>query len=142
MGIKKYKPTTPSNRYRTVSTLEEITKNKPERSLIEIMKKSGGRNNKGRVTAFCRGGGHKRYYGIIDFKRDKRDVPAKVAAIEYDPNRTCRIALLHYNDGEKRYILAPDKLPVGDTVLSSRHAHIKPGNCMRIRFIPLGPRKS
>jgi large subunit ribosomal protein L2 len=138
MGIKKFKPTTPSNRYRTVSTFEEITKVKPERSLIEILKKSGGRNNKGRVTAFCRGGGHKRYYRIIDFKRDKRDVPARVAAIEYDPNRTCRIALLYYADGEKRYILAPLGLSVDDVVASGEEVEIKVGNATRLGRMPLG----
>ncbi|MCK4657616.1 MAG: 50S ribosomal protein L2, partial [candidate division Zixibacteria bacterium] len=106
MGIKKFKPTTPSNRYRTVSTFEEITKDRPERSLVRSLKKSGGRNNKGRITAYHRGGGHKRQYRIVDFKRDKHDVPARVAAIEYDPNRSCRIALLFYADGEKRYILS------------------------------------
>lgn len=138
MGIKKFKPTTPSNRYRTVSTFEEITKKKPERSLIQILKKSGGRNNKGRVTAFCRGGGHKRYYRIIDFKRDKRDVPAKVASIEYDPNRTCRIALLHYADGDKRYILAPLGLMVEDMVMAGDGAEIKVGNATQIGRMPLG----
>ncbi|MFH1892042.1 MAG: 50S ribosomal protein L2 [Candidatus Zixiibacteriota bacterium] len=138
MGIKKFKPTTPSNRYRTVSTFEEITKDTPERSLVQILKKSGGRNNKGRVTAFQRGGGHKRFYRIIDFKRDKYDIPARVAAIEYDPNRTCRIALLHYADGEKRYILAPLGLNVDDEIFSGENVEIKTGNATRLSRMPLG----
>jgi len=138
MGIKKFKPTTPSNRYRTVSTFEEITKDKPERSLVQILTKSGGRNNKGRVTAFQRGGGHKRFYRIIDFKRDKHDIPARVAAIEYDPNRTCRIALLHYADGEKRYILAPLGLNVDDEITSGENVEIKVGNATRLARMPLG----
>ena len=138
MGIKKFKPTTPSNRYRTVSTFEEITKEKPERSLIQILKKTGGRNNKGRVTAYKRGGGHKRYYRVIDFKRNKYDVPARVAAIEYDPNRTCRIALLHYVDGEKRYILAPHGLNVDDVIVSGENVEIKVGNATKLDRMPLG----
>jgi len=138
MGIKKFRPTTPSNRYRTVSTFEEITKDKPERSLIQILKKSGGRNNKGRVTAFQRGGGHKRFYRIIDFKRDKYDIPARVAAIEYDPNRTCRIALLHYADGEKRYILAPLGLNVDDEISSGENVEVKIGNATKLSRMPLG----
>lgn len=138
MAIKKYKPTTPSRRYMTVSTFEEITKKEPEKSLLAPLKKSGGRNNKGRVTSRFRGGGHKRRYRIIDFKRDKDGVPAKVAAIEYDPNRSARIALLHYADGEKRYILAPYKLEVGDEVLSGPDADIKPGNALPLSEIPVG----
>ncbi len=138
MGIKKFKPTTPSNRYRTVSTFEEITKDKPERSLVRSLKKSGGRNNKGRITAYQRGGGHKRRYRVIDFKRNKHDVPARVAAIEYDPNRTCRIALLHYADGEKRYILAPLGLNVDDVVVSGENVEIKIGNTTRLSRMPLG----
>jgi len=138
MAIKKFKPTTPSNRYRTVPSFEEITKTKPERSLVQILKKSGGRNNKGRITSRRRGGGHKRYYRIIDFKRDKRDIPARVASIEYDPNRTCRIALLHYADGEKRYILAPLGLNVDDMVMAGENAEIKVGNSTRIGRMPLG----
>jgi large subunit ribosomal protein L2 len=138
MGIKKFKPTTPSNRYRTVSTFEEITKDRPERSLIRSLKKSGGRNNKGRVTAFQRGGGHKRRYRVVDFKRDKHDVPARVAAIEYDPNRTCRIALLFYADGEKRYILAPHGLNVDDVIASGENVEIKVGNSTQIGRMPLG----
>ncbi len=138
MAIKKFKPTTPSNRYRTVPTFEEITKDKPERSLVQILRKSGGRNNKGRITSRRRGGGHKRYYRIIDFKRDKRDIPARVASIEYDPNRTCRIALLHYADGEKRYILAPLGLNVNDSVMAGEKAEIKVGNSTKIGRMPLG----
>jgi large subunit ribosomal protein L2 len=138
MGIKTFKPTTPSLRFTSVSTFEEITKSKPERSLLESLPKSGGRNNLGKVTSRHRGGGHKRRYRIIDFKRDKDGVPAKVAAIEYDPNRTSRIALLHYADGEKRYILAPIGLQVGDTVVSGEQADFRVGNCMPLRNIPLG----
>ena len=138
MSIKKFKPTTPSNRYRTVSMFDEVTKDKPERSLVRILKKSGGRNNKGRITAYHRGGGHKRRYRVIDFRRDKHDVPARVAAIEYDPNRTCRIALLHYADGEKRYILAPHGLTVDDTVVSGDNVEIKVGNSTPIGRMPRG----
>lgn len=138
MGIKKFKPTTPSNRYRTVSTFEEITKDRPERSLLRSLKKSGGRNNKGRITTFKRGGGHKRRYRVVDFKRDKHDVPARVAAIEYDPNRTCRIALLYYADGEKRYILAPHGLNVDDVIVSGENVEIKVGNSTKIGRMPLG----
>lgn len=138
MAIKKFKPTTPSRRFMTVSTFEEITKKEPEKSLLAPLKKSGGRNVNGRITTRHKGGGHKRRYRIIDFKRDKDGVPAKVAAIEYDPNRSARIALLHYMDGEKRYILAPDKLAVGDTVISGDNADIKPGNTLKLRDIPVG----
>ncbi len=138
MPIKTYKPTTPGRRGMTVSTFEEITKTEPERSLVEPLHKTGGRNNQGRTTARFRGGGHKRLYRLIDFKRDKEGVPAKVAAIEYDPNRSARIALLHYADGEKRYILAPLGLNVGDTVVSGPEADIKPGNCLPLRNIPVG----
>jgi large subunit ribosomal protein L2 len=138
MSIKKFKPTTPSNRYRTVSMFEEITKDKPERSLVRILKKSGGRNNKGRITSYQRGGGHKRRYRVVDFRRDKHNVPARVAAIEYDPNRTCRIALLHYADGEKRYILAPHGLSVDDTVVSGENVEIKVGNSTLLGRMPLG----
>jgi len=138
MGIKKYKPTTPARRGMLGYTFEEITKTKPERSLIEPLKKWSGRNMYGRVTVRHRGGGNKRYYRIIDFKRDKRGVPAKVAAIEYDPNRTARIALLHYADGEKRYIIAPLGLKVGDTVMAGPEAEIRPGNAMPIASIPTG----
>ena len=122
----------------TVSTFEEITTAKPERSLVESKKSSGGRNCHGRVTVRWRGGGHKRNYRIIDLKRDKMDVPAKVASIEYDPNRTARIALLHYADGEKRYIIAPLSLKVGDVVITSENADIKPGNTLPLKKIPDG----
>ncbi|MGC8668309.1 MAG: 50S ribosomal protein L2 [Chthonomonadales bacterium] len=138
MPLRQYKPTTSSRRFRTVSTFEEITAVKPEKSLLEPLKKSGGRNNEGKVTARFRGGGNKRQYRVIDFKRDKYDVPGKVATIEYDPNRSARIALVHYRDGEKRYILAPVGLKVGDTVISSDTADIKPGNCLPLRAIPVG----
>ncbi len=138
MAVKRVNPTSPGRRFQTYSTFEDITKAEPEKSLIRILKKSGGRNNKGRITCRRRGGGHKRYYRIIDFKRDKDGVPAKVASIEYDPNRSARIALLHYADGEKRYILAPLNLKVGDTVMSGPEADIKPGNALPLANIPLG----
>ncbi|GAB6099850.1 50S ribosomal protein L2 [Halanaerocella petrolearia] len=138
MAIKKFKPTTPSRRYMTVDTFEDITTDKPEKSLLEPLKKTGGRNNKGRITARRRGGGHKRKYRVIDFKRDKDGVPAKVATIEYDPNRSARIALLNYVDGEKRYILAPRGLEVGDEVLSGSDADIKPGNALPLEQVPVG----
>jgi large subunit ribosomal protein L2 len=136
--MKKFRPTTPSLRYKTVSSFKEITKKKPEKSLLRPLKKSGGRNNQGRMTIRHRGGGHKRMYRLIDFRRDKRDVPARVAAIEYDPNRSARIALLNYQDGEKRYILAPDRLSVGDTVVAGENAGISVGNALPLRRIPLG----
>ena len=138
MAIKKFKPTTPSRRYMTVSSFDEITKTEPEKSLLAPLKKSGGRNVNGRITTRHRGGGHKRRYRIIDFKRDKDGVPAKVISIEYDPNRSARIALLQYLDGEKRYILAPNKLAVGDMVESGEQADIKTGNAMMLKHIPLG----
>jgi len=138
MGIKKYKAITPSLRYRTVSDFSDITKTTPEKSLLEPLKRTGGRNNKGRITMRRRGGGHKQQYRVIDFKRRKLGVPSKVAAIEYDPNRSARIALLHYADGEKRYILAPNELKVGDTVVAGPEADIKPGNALPIERIPLG----
>ncbi|WP_438008503.1 50S ribosomal protein L2 [Sorangium sp. So ce321] len=138
MGIRSFKPTSPARRYYSVSDFKEITKVEPERSLLEQQTRTGGRNNNGRITSRFRGGGHKQRYRIIDFRRDKIGVPAKVAAIEYDPNRTARIALLHYVDGEKRYILAPDGLAVGATLLASRNADIKPGNSLTLRFIPPG----
>ncbi|KYF58003.1 50S ribosomal protein L2 [Sorangium sp. So ce315] len=138
MGIRSFKPTSPARRYYSVSDFKEITKVEPERSLLEQQTSTGGRNNNGRITSRFRGGGHKQRYRIIDFRRDKIGVPAKVAAIEYDPNRTARIALLHYVDGEKRYILAPDGLAVGATLLASRNADIKPGNSLTLRFIPPG----
>jgi large subunit ribosomal protein L2 len=138
MAIKKVRPTSPGRRSQTYSTFEEITRREPEKSLVEALPKSGGRNNHGRVTCRYRGGGHKRRYRVIDFKRDKMEVPAKVFSIEYDPNRSARIALLHYLDGEKRYILAPQNLAVGDTVVASDKADIKPGNAMPLKNIPLG----
>lgn len=138
MGIKSYKPTSPARRYYSVSDFADVTKTEPERSLIEKQTSTGGRNNMGRITSRFRGGGHKQRYRLIDFKRDKIGIPATVAAIEYDPNRTARIALLHYVDGEKRYILAPDGLSVGVTLVSSRNADIKPGNSLTLRYIPPG----
>lgn len=138
MPIREHKPTSPGRRFLKSSTNEEITKQKPEKALTEYRKRQGGRNNSGRVTTRFRGGGNKRRYRVIDFRRDKFDVPGKVAAIEYDPNRTCRIALIHYADGEKRYILAPDGLGVGASVLSSTTADIQPGNALQLKDIPLG----
>ncbi|MGB9691953.1 MAG: 50S ribosomal protein L2 [Candidatus Sumerlaeaceae bacterium] len=138
MGLKSFKPITPGRRQMTVSTFEEITKTEPEGSLVERLKKTGGRNNQGRITSRWIGGGHKRLYRIIDFKRDKDGIAAKVAAIEYDPNRSARIALLHYADGEKRYILAPVGLNVGDTVMSGENAEIQVGNALPLRAIPVG----
>jgi large subunit ribosomal protein L2 len=138
MAVRKLKPTSAGRRFQTVSTFEEITKKAPEKSLVEGLTKKSGRNCYGRVTSRRRGGGHKRLYRLVDFKRDKRDVPAKVAAIEYDPNRSARIALLHYADGEKRYILAPVGLVVGDSVVSGEGADIKPGNALFLAKIPVG----
>src|SRR5262245_9700456 len=138
MGIRTYKPTSPGRRFVTTSDFEEVTKAKPDRSLTTKPTKSGGRNNNGRITTRHVGGGHKRRYRVIDFKRQKDGVPAKVAAIEYDPNRSARIALLHYADGEKRYILAPLRLRVGDTVMSGPGADIRPGNALTLRDIPTG----
>ena len=138
MGIKIYKPTSPGRRGMTGFNFGELTKSSPEKKLVEPTKSTGGRNNYGRVTSRFRGGGHKRQYRIIDFKRNKFGVPAKVASIEYDPNRTCRIALLHYVDGVKSYILCPDKLALGDVVVSAKSADIKPGNTLPLRNIPLG----
>lgn len=140
MAIKKYKPTSPGRRFLITSDYSEVTKTEPEKSLTRSLKKAGGRNNTGRTTAHWRGGGTKRTYRVIDFKRCKDGVPAKVAAIEYDPNRTCRIALLHYKDGEKSYILAPADLGVGDTVVSGSDADIRVGNCLPLANIPLGTR--
>ena len=138
MAHRKVKPTSPGRRFQTYDTFEDITRSRSERSLIRPLKKTGGRNAGGRITCRHRGGGHKRRYRIIDFKRDKADVPAKVASIEYDPNRSARIALLHYADGEKCYIVAPHKLSVGDTVIAGSTADIKPGNVLPLRNIPLG----
>ncbi len=138
MAIKKFKPITPGTRFRSSATFDEVTRSKPEKSLTTPLKKSGGRNNKGRITAFHRGGGHKRKYRIIDFKRDKAGVPAKVFSIEYDPNRSARIALLHYADGEKRYILAPNGLKVGDKLSSGPGSEIAIGNSLPLSEMPLG----
>jgi len=138
MGIKKVNPRSPGRRFQTYSTFQEITHSEPEKSLVKPLKKTGGRNSYGRITAWHRGGGHKRRYRTVDFKRDKENIPAKVATIEYDPNRSANIALLHYVDGEKRYILAPVGLSVGDTVITSADADIKPGNCLRLLNMPLG----
>ncbi|RMH65107.1 MAG: 50S ribosomal protein L2 [Calditrichaeota bacterium] len=138
MGIKSFKPITPGQRFKTVSDFKEITKDTPEKSLLEPISKTGGRNNMGRVTAWQRGGGHKRRYRKIDFKRNKHDIPARVHSIEYDPNRTARIALLHYADGEKRYILAPDKVNVGDTLMAGENADIRDGNALPLNKIPVG----
>ena len=138
MGIRVYKPTSPARRFMSVLTYEELTKKAPERSLTESLKKHAGRNSRGKITVYHRGGGNKVKYRIIDFKRNKDGVPAKVAAIEYDPNRSAFIALLHYLDGEKRYILAPEGLKAGDTVVSGIGADIKPGNALPIANIPLG----
>ncbi|KAF1085220.1 50S ribosomal protein L2 [Sporotomaculum syntrophicum] len=138
MGIKKFKPTSPGRRFVTVSTFEEITASEPEKSLLEPLNSKAGRNANGRITVRHRGGGHKRAYRIIDFKRDKDGIPAKVATIEYDPNRSARIALLHYVDGEKRYIIAPVGLQVGQKVESGPEADIKVGNALALRNIPVG----
>ncbi len=138
MGIKKVNPTSPGRRFQTYATSHEITSDAPEKSLLRPLKKSGGRNNTGRITIWHRGGGHKRMYRLIDFKRDKDGIPAKVASIQYDPNRSSHIALLHYVDGEKRYILAPVGLSAGDTVLSGPEADIKPGNCLQLASMPVG----
>ncbi len=141
MGLKKFKPTTPGLRFRQISTFEEITKKKPERSLLTKLPKTGGRNNKGNISQRGIGGRHRRHYRVVDFRRDKLNVPAKVAAIEYDPNRSARIALLHYVDGEKRYILAPLELTVGQTVVSGDDTHeveIQAGNALPLGRIPLG----
>lgn len=138
MGIRKYKPTSPGRRFQTCSDFSEITKTIPEKKLLKPIKRTGGRNNNGRVTSRYIGGGHKKQYRVIDFTRTKDDIDAKVAAIEYDPNRTSRIALLNYSDGEKRYIIAPAKLTVGDNVVSGLNADIKPGNTVPLKNIPLG----
>jgi len=138
MAIRVYKPTSPARRFMSVLTFEEITKKAPERSLTETLKKHAGRNNQGKITVRHQGGGNKVKYRIIDFKRNKDAIPAKVVAIEYDPNRSAFIALLSYADGEKRYILAPLGLNVGDTVLSGETADIKPGNCLPLANIPVG----
>jgi large subunit ribosomal protein L2 len=138
MGIKKYKPITPGLRGMTVSTFEEITTDKPERSLVVTLKKNSGRNNQGRITIRHRGGGYRPKYRIIDFKRKKDDIPGKVSTIEYDPNRSANIALITYADGEKRYIIAPNKLKVGDVIFSGEKADIKIGNTLPLKNIPVG----
>src|SRR6184192_2697803 len=138
MPIRQYRPTSPGRRGMSVSTFEEITKTEPEKSLTVSLKKHAGRNNQGKITTRQRGGGAKRAYRIIDFKRNKFGVPAKVAAIEYDPNRSARIALLHYVDGEKRYILAPDGVAQGDRLMSGSDAEVRPGNALPLRNIPVG----
>jgi len=138
MALRKVKPTSPGRRAQVYSQFDEITKTTPEKRLVKAIRKSGGRNNNGRITCRHRGGGSKRHYRIIDFKRDKVGIPAKVASIEYDPNRSARIALLNYADGEKRYILAPVNLNVGDTVVAGPDADIQPGNCLPLKNIPFG----
>jgi len=138
MALKKYKPTSPGRRFMSVSSFEEITKTEPEKSLTAPIKKTGGRNVNGRITTRHQGGGHKRRYRIIDFKRRKDGIPAKVASIEYDPNRSARIALLHYADGEKAYILAPARIEVGATIESGPNADIRPGNALPLEYIPTG----
>lgn len=138
MGIKTFKPRTPTLRHKSVLTFEEITKVGPEKSLLRPLKKSGGRNNHGHITTRFRGGGHKRQYRIVDFRRNKDNVPAKVASVEYDPNRSSNIALLHYRDGEKRYIIAALGLQVGDSLMSGESVEIRVGNSMPLKNIPLG----
>jgi len=138
MGIKSSKPTSPGKRFQTTSTFEDITRKTPEKSLLRPLNKKGGRNSSGRMTSRHRGGGHKRAYRLIDFKRDKDGIPAKVAFIEYDPNRSANIALLHYVDGEKRYILSPKNLSVGDTLVSGEGSEIRIGNALPLKVIPLG----
>jgi len=138
MALKQYKPTSAGRRFQTATDFDELTKSAPAGSLIVPLKKTGGRNNRGRVTSFQRGGGHKRRYRLIDFRREKDGIVARVTAIEYDPNRSARIALLHYQDGEKRYILSPVGLKVGDVIFSGEGADIKPGNALSLKNIPLG----
>ncbi|MEW6531690.1 MAG: 50S ribosomal protein L2 [Thermodesulfobacteriota bacterium] len=138
MGVKKYKPTSPGMRFQSGLTFEEITKAEPEKSLLTGMRKKGGRNNLGRMTVRYRGGGHKRRFRLVDFKRDKTDIPGTVTSIEYDPNRSARLALITYVDGEKRYILWPHGLQVGDKVEAGDKADIRPGNCLPLKNIPLG----
>ena len=138
MGVRLIRPTSPGNRFSTRSDFEQITAGQPEKKLTRALRKSGGRNNNGRITVRRRGGGHKRRYRVIDFKRDKFDIPAKVATIEYDPNRSANIALLYYSDGEKRYILAPQDLQLGDKLVSSSSAELKVGNALCLKNIPTG----
>lgn len=138
MPVKNFGPTTPSQRFKTVSTFEEITKTEPEKSLLRPLRKKAGRNSDGRITVRRRGGGHKRHYRVIDFERKKDGIPARVTAVEYDPNRSARIALIYYADGDKRYILAPEGLKVGDKVMSGEDAEIRVGNVLPLNKIPLG----
>jgi len=138
MALRKFNPTSPGRRFMTTLTFDEITRSSPEKSLTEPLRRTGGRTNRGRISIWFRGGGHKRRYRVVDFRRDKHDVPAKVAAIEYDPNRSARLALLHYVDGEKRYILWPEGLAVGATVVAGEGADILPGNCLPLKMIPAG----
>jgi large subunit ribosomal protein L2 len=138
MAIRKYNPTSPGQRFQTVAVFDEITASKPYKPLTEPLPRTGGRNNRGELTSWWRGGGHKRMYRVIDFKRDKRDITAKVSTIEYDPNRSARIALLTYADGEKRYILQPAGLKVGDTIVAGESVDILPGNALPLKNIPLG----
>jgi len=138
MPVRRFKPTSPGRRFMTVSDFAEVTKSTPEKKLTEKLTKKGGRNNTGRITTRHQGGGHKRRYRIVDFKRTKDGVPAKVAAVEYDPNRNCRILLLHYHDGEKAYVLAPRGVGVGDRLQSGQGSEIRPGNALPLRYIPVG----
>jgi large subunit ribosomal protein L2 len=138
MAIKTFRPRTPARRYYTVTSFADLTKKAPEKNLTEHQTSTGGRNHYGRITSRFRGGGHKQRYRVVDWKRNRVGIPARIAAVEYDPNRTARLALLHYVDGLKAYILAPDGVKVGDMVVSSRNADIKPGNALPLRFIPLG----
>jgi large subunit ribosomal protein L2 len=138
MGIRTYKPTSPGRRFQTVQTFDDLTTSKPHKPLVENLHRSGGRNNHGELTSWWRGGGHKRLYRIIDFKRDKKDIPGKISTIEYDPNRSARIALVTYSDGEKRYILQPLGLKVGDSVVAGDNVDILPGNALPLKNIPLG----
>src|SRR5437773_7641932 len=138
MPIRKYNPTSPGRRFQTVQVFDDITTSEPYKPLVEPLHQSGGRNNRGQLTSSWRGGGHKRVYRIIDFKRDKRDIPAKVTTIEYDPNRSALIALVTYADGEKRYVLQPTGLKVGDTIVAGQNVDILPGNSLPLKNIPLG----
>jgi large subunit ribosomal protein L2 len=138
MPIRSYKPTSPGRRFQTVAVFDEITETEPHKPLTESLKKSGGRNNRGELTSWWRGGGHKRLYRIVDFRRDKRDIPGRISTIEYDPNRSARIALVTYADGEKRYILQPAGVKVGDTIVAGANVDILPGNCLPLKNIPLG----
>src|SRR5438067_10930950 len=138
MPIRKFNPTSPGQRFQTVQVFDDITAVKPFKPLVESLHSSGGRNNQGHLTSWWRGGGHKRMYRVIDFKRDKHDIPAKVSTIEYDPNRSARIALLTYADGEKRYILQPVGMKVGDTIVAGQSVDILPGNALPLKNVPLG----